>query len=47
MKRFEAVHRARDPFDEPMILLDNVIQIFHLQDLDWAVAARKIKHDGV
>jgi|GEM_PF-5272340 len=37
MKRFEAEHRARDPFDKPMILLDKVIQIFHLQDLDWPV----------
>ena len=45
MKRLETEHRARDPFEDPMILLDNVIQILYLQDLDQAVAAQKLEQD--
>lgn len=34
MKILETLHRLCDFLDEPMILLDDVVQILHLQDLD-------------
>lgn len=33
-KCFEAQHRARAPFDAPVVLLDDVVQIFALTQLD-------------
>jgi len=39
MERFEAHHRAGDPLDEAMILLENVVQVFDLPDLDCATVA--------
>ncbi|WP_323804354.1 hypothetical protein [Sulfitobacter litoralis] len=32
MERFEAEHPLRDALDEPMILLEDIVQIFDLQD---------------
>lgn len=34
MNRFEAHHRSSDLLDEPMILFEDVVQIFNLSDLD-------------
>ncbi len=34
MKVFEVQHRAREPFDASMVLLDEVVQVFALADLD-------------
>jgi hypothetical protein len=33
-KCFEAQHRAREPFDGPVVLLDDVVQILALTELD-------------
>lgn len=43
MKRFEAHHRAGDPFDETVVLLKGVVQIFHLSDLDPPSAAHELQ----
>jgi hypothetical protein len=34
---------AGDPFDEPVILLNTVVQIFHLKGLDQVIAARHLE----
>lgn len=39
MERLESHHRARDPLDEAMILLEDIVQVFDLPDLDCAATA--------
>lgn len=39
MERLEARHRARDPLDEAVILLKNVVQVFDLPDLNCVASA--------
>ncbi len=34
MKVFEAQHRAREPFDASVVLLDDVVQVFALTDFN-------------
>jgi len=34
MKGFEAKHSPRDALNEPMVLLEDIIQVFDLQDFD-------------
>ena len=39
MKRIESLHRTRQLFDEAMILLNDVIEIFDLADFDQPVSS--------
>ena len=43
MKRFEAQHVFGDPFDETMILFENVVEVFDLKDLDQLVRTGKVQ----
>ncbi len=33
-KGFEALHLPSDPLDEPMVLLDDIVQVFDLQNFN-------------
>ena len=43
MEGLEAKHRARDPLNETVVLFDDVVQIFDLQDLDGAPKSLELK----
>lgn len=45
MERLEAHHRARDALDEAMILLEDVVEIFHLPDPDRRAVAGELQDD--
>ena len=45
MEGFEAFHRLGDFLDEAVILLDDVVQVFHLQDFDQRPKAEEPKED--
>ncbi len=45
-ERFEAQHRSDSPFDKPMILLDNIIEILTLANLDAFVFVNVVLLDA-
>ena len=45
MERFEAEHRPCDPFDEAMILLDDIVDVFRLNDVDDPTNPREFEDD--
>lgn len=45
MERFEAEHRPCDPFNEAMILLDDIVDVFGLNDVDDPTNPREFEDD--
>ena len=45
MESLEAQHRPRDPFDEAMILLDDIVDVFGLNDVDDPANPREFEDD--
>ena len=43
-KRFETQHRPDPTFDEPVILFNDVIEVFLLHHLEWYLATEAIQH---
>ena len=43
MEGLEAKHRARDPLNETVVLFDDVVQVFDLQDLDGAPSSLELQ----
>lgn len=46
MKCFETHHRFGDPFDKPMVLFKDIIEIFDLPDFNHVARSREF-HDRV
>ncbi len=45
MKGFEAQHWPSNPFDEPMVLLNNIVEVFRLNDVDDPPRSREFEDD--
>ena len=45
MERFEAKHRSCGPLDETMVLFDDIVEIFGLNDADGPTNAREFEDD--
>ena len=45
MERLEAEHGSRDPFDESMVLLNYVVEIFRLDTLDDPSGILELEND--
>jgi hypothetical protein len=45
MECFEAEHWPHKPFDEAMILLDDIVEVFRLNDVDNPTSSREFEDD--
>ena len=45
MEGLEAKHRARDPLYETVVLFNDVVKVFDLEDLDRASRTRELQDD--
>ena len=45
MERFEAEHWSCDPFDEAVVLFNDIVEIFRLNDADDPANPRELEDD--